>query len=272
MCGRFVLQTPAETLQRLFDFAAPPPSWEPARTDRPRYNIAPTQPILVVRGAPDGRRGAWARWGITAAKGRLAINARSESVFGRPAFRDAVRTRRVIVPADGFLEWAADPTGRRRPRWLRPPDGRPVAMAGVLAPVQTPGGAVLGCAVLTTAANDEVSKVHDRMPVVLAPAAWSAWLDPRVVDPEILAELLAPAPDGSFEVVPVSSRVNKVDHDDPACLGPPELDPSASERSFGVTSAGRGPAQIPVHPAPAPDRPRRKRSRPVDPRQLGFDF
>lgn len=251
MCGRFVLQTPAETLQRLFHFAPPPPSWEPERSDRARFNIAPTQPILVVRGGAE-RRGDWAAWGLSAARGRLAINARSETGSTRPAFREGLRHRRVLVPADGFLEWVVDPSGKRLPRWLRPVSGSPVAFAGVLGPLRTKMGERSGCAILTTAANDEVSAVHDRMPVVLPASAWDRWLA-EDTSLESVLPLLVPAPSGSFEVVPVSSRVNKVEHDDPACLEPPATGEVLEVSLPPIAS-------------------RRRRTVRKDPRQLGFGF
>jgi putative SOS response-associated peptidase YedK len=231
MCGRFALQTPAETLQRLFDFSTPPArSWAPERTDRPRFNIAPTQPILVARAGAEGREGAWASWGMRAAKGRLAINARAESVFERPAFRTAARRGRVLVFADGFFEW--ERAGERRlPYYIARPDGAPLVFAGVsaLGPAEADGERRLACAILTTAANEDVARLHDRMPVLLHGPELDAWLDPRVDDPAALEPLLAPPPAGSLTLREVSTRVNEVEHDDPACLAPPEPGSTAKD-------------------------------------------
>lgn len=246
MCGRFTLQTPAETLQRLFAFEAPAPSWDPSLTERPRYNIAPTQPILVIRHGPEGRLGQWAKWGLTAAKKRLAINARSETVFDRPAFRSAVRSRRAIVPASGFLEWHVDGK-KRRPRHIVPVDGQVLAFAAVLA---EPKGHPPAAAILTTRASADVSPVHDRMPVCLDAEGLALWLDPGVESPYALEGLFRPLPDGALRLVPVSERVNKVAHDDPECLLP-----------------------VIETEAPKPSPPPRRRGRSgVDPRQLGFGF
>lgn len=254
MCGRFTLDAPPDIVQQLFDFAAPPPSWEPERTDRPRYNIAPTQPILVIRGGPEGRAGAWARWGVTAAKQRLAINARSETVFERSAFRTAVRSRRVLVPASGFLEWKV--VGRRRrPRHIVPVDGGLLAFAGVVTESRTGD---LGCAILTTRANSDVVPIHDRMPVILCPEQQAAWLDPDLESPYALEPLFAPLAEGRLRLVPVSERVNKVQHDDPDCLAPAEPE---AEAAAEVAESAR-------HQR----RPSRRTPRGADPRQLGFDF
>ena len=293
MCGRFVLQTPAETLQRLFGFVAPGPSPEPARTDRPRYNVAPTQPVLAI--AADelgGRRGVWARWGLTAARGRLAINARAETVFTRPAFRDGIRGRRIAVLADGFFEWVRGPGGARRPRLIRPRDGSPLLFAAVAGRVETAAGPGYGCAVLTVPANADVEAVHDRMPLVLRAEDLDRWLDPELSEPTAIEPLLVSPRPGALEVIPVSSRVNKVEHDDPACLAPPDPEPEGEPSGgAGARAAGRGsptppalageasagelfPAEIEARPARASARrsgarPRRARAQSG---QLGFDF
>lgn len=234
MCGRFTLQEPDQSLQQLFDFVLPGPSWEPARTARPRYNIAPTQPILVIRGGRDARRwGAWARWGMPAAKGRLAINTRSETVFDRPAFRNAVRRGRVVVPASGFLEWKR--IGRHRvPFHITRPEGAPLAFAGVAIESMVDGERRLSCAVLTTRANADVQAVHNRQPVILDEEGVRLWLDPTVESPNALQYLFQPVEEGQLVLTSVSPRVNRVDNDDPECHEPTSPPPEPPDRPAAV--------------------------------------
>lgn len=228
VCGRFTLQTPRETLQMLFGFSGPGPSWDAAMSERPRFNVAPTQPILTV-GTRDGARfGDWAAWGLSF-RGRLVINARAETAFERPVFRDGVTSRRVMVPADGFIEWKKD--GRRRlPYHLTRADGRPLALGGFVRP-RRDGPPT--CAILTTAANEDMDGLHERMPVILSEADLGVWLDPAHTDRDALEALMEPAPEGTLARTRVSERVNKVQNDDPACLEPPSEAPAAPQLGFG---------------------------------------
>ena len=194
-----------------------------------RYNVAPTQPITVVVAREDGRVVEQHRWGLVpswsksvAQQGARLINARAETVAHSGAFRESFLRRRCIVPADGFYEWRRQ--GRRRePLLIRPTDGSTMAFAGLWAPWRDPasGEWLLSAAVVTTAANSVVGRLHDRMPVVLPRDTWALWLDPFVGDAGLLESLRAPAPDELLEVVPVSPLVNSPHNEGPELLLPP---------------------------------------------------
>jgi putative SOS response-associated peptidase YedK len=229
MCGRFTLTAPGQVLADLFRLTEVP-------TLEPRYNIAPTQPVAAVRSAPGGagRELVWLRWGLTSpwalapGSGSGLINARAETAADKPAFRRSLRQRRCLVPADGFYEWQALP-GRKQPFHFRMCDGRPFAIAGLWEQWQGPDGkAVASCALLTTQANELVRPVHDRMPVILPPAAWDLWLDPRAQDPAALRPWLAPYFAEEMSACPVSTRVNN-----PRNEGPPAAEWGADKQGWG---------------------------------------
>lgn len=195
-----------------------------ASSYRPRFNVAPTDLHVVLRGdAPGGSddRGRHlepARWGFAAAPGRAPLfNARSETAAVLGSFRDAFLTGRCVVPADGFYEWAGPPEDRR-PHWLHRRDGRLLLFAGLHQADGTGAGTGDGGAarftVLTTRANATVARLHDRMPVILSPDDVEAWL--KAGD----RRLLRPAPEEDLTLTEVSKRVNSVKHDDPGCLVP----------------------------------------------------
>ena len=222
MCGRFTLHTPREILTRRFQVDLDAPDLTP------RYNIAPSQPVLTVRLARDGQRRAdEMRWGLVPhwAKGLdglpSIINARVESASSRAAYRDAFARYRCLIPADGFYEWRATPLrgGRKRPYWISLASGEPFAMAGLWARWKRTDDLFLrddlhSCAILTTAANECVAPLHDRMPVILHPEAESAWLDPALDGAiERLRELLVPVPAEALVAQPVSTRVNSAMND-----------------------------------------------------------
>ena len=179
MCGRFLLHTPVDTLQRAFGFAERP-------NLRPRYNIAPTQTVPIVRQKDGGGRElALVRWGLIpswakeAGIGGRLINARAETVAEKPAFRGAFRKRRALVPADGFYEWRKREGDRpKQPLLVRRRDGQPFAFAGLWEHWRGPEGEVETCTILTTEANAALAPIHDRMPVILDPACYDRWLDP----------------------------------------------------------------------------------------------
>jgi len=225
MCGRFTLTVKVHELPEalaLFDAPGPPPDPEMAL---PRFNIAPTQPVLVVKQAADGtRRAVWMKWGLIprGAKdprvGARMINARAETVFEQPAFRRAVRERRCLIPTDGFLEWRK--IGKRKqPYHVRMPDGGVYMMAGIWSTWRSPDGEEIDtCSILTTEPNAEIAALHDRMPVILQPEQYDLWLDPEEAAPERLSPLMVAAPEKMLVLVPVSTRVNSVKNDDPECL------------------------------------------------------
>ena len=216
MCGRFTLTSTPEALAERFGLDAPP-------SLSPRFNIAPAQQVLAVRAQRDGsRRAEPLRWGLVPpwsdpGQGPPLINARSETAAEKPAFRDAFRARRCIVPASGFYEWA-DLGGYRQPYWIAPPDGALFAIAGLWERWTAPDGARLeSCALLTTAANARIAALHDRMPAILAPEQYALWLDPAREVAE-LAGLLAPLASDALALRPVGTRVNRIENDDPALL------------------------------------------------------
>lgn len=217
MCGRYGLAASEEELLESFDV--------PSLTfdHHPRYNIAPGQEAPVVAEDRGGRRIGLLQWGFLPdwkdEPTGAFINARAESVGAKASFREAFRRRRCLVPADGFYEWRAE-GGRKIPYWLYPPHGGVLAFAGIWTSWGRPGAEPRHTfAILTTAANREVSQIHDRMPVVVAPEDRDAWLD-RSTSPPRLHEMLEPASDGTFDVRRVSTRVNRPDDDDPGLIEP----------------------------------------------------
>lgn len=217
MCGRFTLTAPGEEVAEAFGLDEVPAL-------SPRYNIAPTQPLLVVHlASPEGpRRAAWLRWGLVPAgaiePGRPLINARAETAWEKPSFREAFARRRCLVPADGFYEWAPE-GGRKQPYLFRRSDGRPFAFAGLWEPASEadrPGT----CVLLTTEPNELARRIHDRMPVILDPADHARWLDPRLSAPAALRPLLRPYPAGPMTAHRVSGAVNDPAHDAPDCVSP----------------------------------------------------
>ena len=227
MCGRYTLIANAEAIRALFEL----PAFD-ERLGVPRYNIAPTQPIVAVRRESAGvRRASLLQWGLVPsfaedpAVGNRMINARAETVARKPAFREPFQKRRCLVPADGFYEWRR--VGRARdPYLLKMRDGRPFAFAGVWDRWTAAGPPMESCAILTTAANAVVSRIHDRMPVILDPAAYDLWLDPSAREDD-LHRVLRPFPAERMSAVPVSPRVNSVAVDDPECETPVAEPPEA---------------------------------------------
>jgi putative SOS response-associated peptidase YedK len=175
------------------------------------YNVAPTDDVYTV-GGDDGRRVlSVMSWGLIAGEGATPlINARAETLRERPAFREAFLHHRCLVPADGFYEWETLPGGAKQPYLFAPADGRPVGFAGIRGRRQT-------CAIVTSAAVEPVSQLHDRMPVIVPPERWDDWLDPSA-EPDELHALLLPPPEAHLVVRPVSPRVNDVRNNDPALL------------------------------------------------------
>lgn len=193
------------------------------------YNLAPTNQVVIVRVA-SGRPGPeaeFARWGLAptraddAAARRAPVNARAESLAETRTFRDAFRRRRCLVPATGFYEWRK--LGRRRqPHLFRLSDAAVFCFAGLWETWRDPAGGepLETCVIITTAPNELMRPIHNRMPAILAPENYERWLDPLATDPRVLAPLLRPYPAENMTVTAVSSRVNNSRHDDPACLEP----------------------------------------------------
>ena len=233
MCGRFTLSVKVDELPETFGLPGLLPDPPDADMALPRFNVAPTQPIPISRRQPDGTRAlSWARWGLIPPRakdprvGARMINARAETVFEQPAFRGPVRNQRCLVPTDGFIEWKKFGK-RKQPYHVRRPDRGVYAMAGIWTTWQNPGGAPVDtCAVLTTAPNETLAELHDRMPVILPESAFEMWLDPEVTAPEALQPLLRAAPEALLELVPLAPTVNSVKNLGPACLV--EIDEAAA--------------------------------------------
>jgi putative SOS response-associated peptidase YedK len=225
MCGRYSLGSPdADLLRRRF---AVPESAEVPETD-PRWNIAPTDPVLAVRDAGDSRDVGLLRWGLVPGRwvekgsGGPLINARAETLESQPAFRESFAERRCLIPADGFYEWLSDEKGKR-PLWFSRPDGELFAFAGIWAelPERQGDGVLHSCAIVTCEPNKLVRPIHDRMPVVLLPEAEAAWLDPGAEAGD-LRTLLIPAPDDLLAAREVGDFVNDVRDDGPHLIEPRE--------------------------------------------------
>lgn len=219
MCGRFTLAVPAEQVASQFQLPQVPEL-------APRYNIAPTQQVAAVRAGDAGRELAMLRWGLIpswakdASIGAKLINARSETAAEKPSFRSAMRQRRCLIPADGFYEWQAQ-AGGKQPFHITLADGRPFALAGLWEHWKSPDGTWLqSCTILTTAANELMRPLHDRMPVILHPEQYGLWLDPGLHDVGPLQELLVPYPAAEMAARPVSKAVNRVANDEPGLVAP----------------------------------------------------
>jgi putative SOS response-associated peptidase YedK len=225
VCGRISLKTPARVLAEIFGVDVPPDL-------TPRYNIAPTQPTLIIRGGAVGREASWARWGYippwrgAGEKGPEPINARSETAPTSRLFAEALRARRCVVPASGFYEWRAAGRGVKRPYHIEPLGAEVFALAGLWSRWSAgDGGAVESFAILTCAPNRVVKPIHDRMPVILPLDALDAWLDPSIDDAGTVAAMLRPAPDSSMVAREVTGHVNNPRHDDERCIRPVEAAP-----------------------------------------------
>jgi putative SOS response-associated peptidase YedK len=199
----------------------------------PRYNIAPTQEVLVVRQGDGRREPSMLRWGLVPswakgiASGPPMINARAESLAEKPMFRTAFRRRRCIIPADGFYEWQKSPDSgakaKKQPYYIHRPNGEPFGFAGLWETWKAAHrGAdsleIESCTIVTTHANRVLEKLHDRMPVILHQGDYDLWLDPAIDDPEKLEHLLAPSGDDELVADPVTTHVNRVANDDPQCV------------------------------------------------------
>ena len=221
MCGRYTLTDPDPRLLR-FRFGLS----ESAEIEQePRYNVAPTDPVLAIRLNDGGQREPGVlRWGLIPHYAdpetfdRLLINARAETIAEAPAFRDAFQTHRCLIAADGFYEWRAEETGKK-PVWITRPDRELFAFAGLWAAARRgDGGELHSCAIVTCGPGEIMAPIHDRMPVILGQGAEDEWLDPRA-RPEALQALLAPTDD--LVVTEVSDAVNDVRQDGPALIEPP---------------------------------------------------
>ncbi len=243
MCGRYAASRSPDDLVEEFDVQRV----DVAEPLPPDYNVAPTKPVYAVLARPprdeQGRRVEDAepqrrlsvlRWGLVpswaknASVGSRLVNARMETVHEKPAFRRAFAARRCLLPADGYFEWYGERKGAKQPFFIRPHDGGILAMAGLYEiwrdpqrPDDDPDPLLWTCTVLTTSAEDEVGRIHDRMPLLVEEQRWQSWLDPRTGDdPDALRSLLVPAAPGRLEAYPVSTEVNDVRNNGPQLVAP----------------------------------------------------
>jgi putative SOS response-associated peptidase YedK len=231
MCGRFVSSRKPEDLVQLFDVAR----WEPAEALAQDWNVSPTKSVYAVLDRPVKGEGPapvrqlrTLRWGLVPswAKSPEAavkmINARAETVHDKPSYRQPFAARRCLIPADGYYEWASP---SKQPYFVTLADGSVMAMAGLYefwrdrtVPAQDPGAWWCTCTVVTTAAEPALASIHERMPLVLPPERWDAWLDPSLTDPDEARTLLAPPPPGLMEARPVSAAVGSFRNNGPELL------------------------------------------------------
>ena len=225
MCGRYRLSRRKQILAEHFGADPFDDDWEP------RYNIAPTQSVPVIRQHPKEpvRQISLMKWGLIphwAKDSSIAantINAKSETAATKPAFRDPMKFRRCLIPADGFYEWKRLPTSKQ-PYCFELCKGELFAFAGLWDGWKDQSGTwIRTCSILTTTPNPLTAAVHDRMPVILDPAHYDLWLDPGMKTVAAVLELLKPYDARSMRCYPVSSRVNQVGNDDAECSQPVEI-------------------------------------------------
>jgi len=214
MCGRFALTVDPADLEEAFPDYSFPPQYAP------RYNIAPTQPILAVPNDGSGKAdffiwGLIPSWAKDASIGSRMINARAETLAEKPSFRAAYKYHRCLIFADGFFEWQAQPDGKTKvPHFIRLTTGKPFAFAGLWEHWQSPEGSELRSAtIITTEPNRLMAAIHNRMPVILPSDAYAQWLDPAPRQAADLQKLLVPFPAEAMTAYPISTLVNKPEND-----------------------------------------------------------
>ena len=220
MCGRFTLRTSPVELAEIFQLRREP-VWHP------RYNIAPTQPVAVVRQHDGSRVLDLLRWGLIPswskdpAIGSRMINARGETVATKPSFRAAFKRRRCLIPADGLYEWKMTESKTKQPYFIGMQDDVPFAFAGLWEHWQgSDGSEVETCTIITTEANSTLSELHERMPVILEEEDYDSWLDPKQEDKEELQSLLVPSQTDRLRFFPVRTVVNSPKNEVPECVIP----------------------------------------------------
>lgn len=243
MCGRFGMLHTWTDMFESYNLISP------ALNLQPRFNIAPTQPVIAITASSEGggntathfQWGLVPSWAKEISIGAKMINARAETVAEKPAFRAAFRRRRCLIPASGFYEWQKPPSeigsgGPKQPFWIAAADGGLLSFAGLWETWMSPAGdEIQTCAIITTTANDALAPIHARMPVILAPADFDAWLavgddgGDRSTAMTVVQGMLRPAPAEATTAWPVSARVNNVRNDDPSLVEP--TDPAPAEIS-----------------------------------------
>jgi len=220
MCGRYASTLPPEMMVELFKLLK-------SIDLVPRYNIAPTQPIAAVWEAHGRREGHFARWGLVPGWVKdprefpLLVNARVETMAEKPAFRDALKHGRCIIPASGYYEWHTNPDKSKQPYYITMQDGQPMALAGVYSSWMGPNGEEIdSVATITVPANPQLSAIHHRMPAILRGDEIDAWLNVREVRAAEAAQLALPLENGALKFHPVSTRVNSARDDDARLIEP----------------------------------------------------
>ncbi len=233
MCGRFVITSPPAALRQMFGYAEQP-------NFPPRHNIAPTQPIPVVMVENGVRHFRLMRWGLLPSwvkdpgKFALLINARAETAAEKPAFKNAIRRRRCLIPADGYYEWHGHDR-HKRPYFIHRHDGQPFGLAGLAETWIGPNGEELDTvAIVTAPASADLAVLHHRVPVTIAPGDFDRWLDCRADDAEDVAVLLTAPEEGEFAWHQVSLRVNRVANDDAQLVLPITAEEIAAEEARPV--------------------------------------
>lgn len=254
MCGRYIITSAPEALRRLFSYREQP-------NFPPRYNVAPTQPVPVVILENGVRQLKLMRWGFLPSwvkdphKFALVINARSETVLEKPSFRNAIRRRRCLLPADGYYEWQAS-SARKRPFFIRRRDGQPMGFAGVAETWAGPNGEEVDTvAIITAAAPPEMILLHERVPVTIEPEDFDRWLDGNATDAESAMDMMVAPRPGTFVWHEVSTAVNRVANDSAELIlpfGPEEAEAEAelerkarSERQAATKAMARPKAEKP---------------------------
>jgi len=220
MCGRFTLHTPETRIRDVFGLE----HREPLGLT-PRYNIAPSQDVPIIRGSGTDREMVTARWGLiphwseTPVTKYSTINARIETVAEKPTYRDSFKRRRCLVPADGFYEWPVI-NGRKVPCYIRQKDGDVFAFAGIWDRWENDNDRFDSCSIIVMPANEDIGRIHTRMPAILSPVFYDLWLDERVTEKDELMRYLRSAQAGGQIFYPVSTFVNSPKHDDERCIAP----------------------------------------------------
>ncbi len=241
MCGRYAITSPPEAVREFAGYMDQP-------NFPPRYNIAPTQPVPIVRQDAGVRQLSLVRWGLVPSWSKQVspssplINARAETIFEKPSFRNAIRRRRCLFPLDGFYEWYRG-APRRQAYYVRARDRGLYAIGGIWEHWTGSDGSELeSAAMITTRANGTLAPIHHRMPVVIAPSEFDRWLSTAESEARNLSDLLEPSPDDWLEAVAIGDRVNKVANDDPDVQTP--VSPDDAGVSEADASSDKGDDQL----------------------------
>jgi putative SOS response-associated peptidase YedK len=218
MCGRFTLHTPAAQIKEAFHLPD-----IPAQELKPRYNIAPSQDIPIIRDTDTGREMVMARWGLIPSWSKESkskystINARIESVAEKPTYRTPFKRRHCLIPVDGFYEWK-QVAGKKIPHHIHMKDGKIFAFAGLWDHWEGEDDSIESCTIIVMPSNEVMKPIHERMPAIIAPAHYDLWLDSRVTDKQEIMQYLTSAPSSQLAPYPVSTWVNSPKNDDKRCI------------------------------------------------------